>query len=68
MMYSKFLSYFCIFAVEGNPVAGRYTNHGVPMPNGPIGQSSPYLGRRNLDSREEQPFYNYQGGRQYSNY
>lgn len=50
-------------------MAGRYTNQGVPVANGPIGQSSPYLGRRNLDLRDEQMFYNnYQGGKQYANY
>ncbi|XP_069101307.1 membrane-associated guanylate kinase, WW and PDZ domain-containing protein 1-like isoform X7 [Argopecten irradians] len=52
-----------------NQMGGRYTNQGVPMANGPIGQSSPYLGRRNLDLRDEQMFYNnYQGGKQYQNY
>lgn len=50
---------------DANPMpSGRYPNQ--PMTNGPIGQSSPYLGRRNLD---EHKYYNYQGGgvRQFSN-
>lgn len=49
---------------ENNPVNNRYGPSTVPMSNGPIGQSSPYLGRRTIDHRDEQPFYNY--NRQYN--
>lgn len=45
-------------------MSNRYGPSTVPMSNGPIGQSSPYLGRRTIDPRDEQQFYNY--GRQYN--
>lgn len=54
---------------EGNGAGMRYG--GLPVSNGPIGQSSPYLGRRNIpaaEPRNDQYFYNYQTGRQYTNY
>jgi len=54
---------FDVFA-ESNPVSNRYGPSTVPMSNGPIGQSSPYLGRRTIDPRDEQQFYSY--GRQYN--
>ncbi|XP_052067223.1 membrane-associated guanylate kinase, WW and PDZ domain-containing protein 2-like isoform X2 [Mytilus californianus] len=50
---------------ENNPVSNRYgPSVTAPMSNGPIGQSSPYLGRRTFDPRDEQQFYNY--NRQYN--
>lgn len=44
---------------EQSPSPGtRYPPSG-PLTNGPIGQSSPYLGRRNLNfDREDHVYYN----------
>ncbi|XP_056000645.1 membrane-associated guanylate kinase, WW and PDZ domain-containing protein 1-like isoform X14 [Ostrea edulis] len=53
-------------AFDSSPMASGYSpSNNVPMTNGPIGQSSPYLGRRNIDMREPN-YFGYQGSRQYS--
>lgn len=52
--------------VDPSPMGGGYSpSNNVPMTNGPIGQSSPYLGRRQIDTREAN-YFGYQGNRQYS--
>ncbi|XP_052260917.1 membrane-associated guanylate kinase, WW and PDZ domain-containing protein 2-like isoform X4 [Dreissena polymorpha] len=54
---------------EPSPSPGtRYPPAG-PLTNGPIGQSSPYLGRRNInfDSRDEHVYYNHAPNRTYLN-
>ncbi|KAL3852402.1 hypothetical protein ACJMK2_016053 [Sinanodonta woodiana] len=48
-----------------HPQAGRFQS--AQMVNGPIGQSSPYLGRRNMDRPGDQ-FYTYQGPKNNPNY
>ncbi|KAK3103335.1 hypothetical protein FSP39_018567 [Pinctada imbricata] len=57
-------------AFEGHPppVSNRYPQQTMPMSNGPIGQSSPYLGRRNMEPRDDPQFYKYQANRSYPNY
>lgn len=53
-------------AFDPSPMGGGYSpSNNVPMTNGPIGQSSPYLGRRQIDTRETN-YFGYQGNRQYS--
>ncbi|XP_053377316.1 membrane-associated guanylate kinase, WW and PDZ domain-containing protein 2-like isoform X5 [Mercenaria mercenaria] len=53
---------------EPSPSPGaRYPTTG-PMSNGPIGQSSPYLGRRNINfDREDHTYYNQPPSRTYLN-
>nr|XP_022295952.1 membrane-associated guanylate kinase, WW and PDZ domain-containing protein 3-like isoform X10 [Crassostrea virginica] len=53
-------------AFDPSPMGGGYSpSNNLPMTNGPIGQSSPYLGRRQMDTREAN-YFGYQGSRQYS--
>lgn len=56
-----------LYISDNNPVSNRYgPSSTVPMSNGPIGQSSPYLGRRTLDHREDQQLYNYNNNRHFN--
>ncbi|XP_052779878.1 membrane-associated guanylate kinase, WW and PDZ domain-containing protein 3-like isoform X3 [Mya arenaria] len=53
---------------EPSPTPGARYPQGGPMSNGPIGQSSPYLGRRNINfDRDDPVYYNQSSSRTYLN-